>query len=84
MAQSAAIILTQHQQDIVERLVKTGRFDGVEDVVSAGLKLLEKREVQADSLIAELESEVERGLASGDPAPMEPATDLLLDFRSRR
>ncbi|MGV2099279.1 type II toxin-antitoxin system ParD family antitoxin [Rhizobium sp. 21-4511-3d] len=83
MAQSSSISLTSEQQALVDELVRTGRFAGANDVVATGLRLLEDRENQAAAFVSALEDEVEIGLRSGEPAPMEPANTLLASFRAR-
>lgn len=84
MAERTAISLTREQQTLVDRLVRTGRFDGANDVVSTGLRLLEEREHETARFVAELEGEIERGLASGDATEMESAEALGAAFRHRR
>ena len=81
MSKHAAVSLTEEQQKLVERLTRSGRFNGANDVVATGLRLLDEREKAAASFIAELEIEIEKGIASGDAAPMERVEDLLADFR---
>ena len=83
VAQSSSISLTSEQQALVDDLVRTGRFAGANDVVATGLRLLEDRENQAAAFVSALEDEVELGLCSGEPAPMEPASTLLASFRAR-
>lgn len=81
MPQAAAVSLTPEQQDLVERLVQSGRFDGANEVVATGLRLLEEREKEASNFIAGLETEIDKGLSSGEAAPMESAQELLATFR---
>jgi antitoxin ParD1/3/4 len=80
----ASVSLTPQQLELVERLVRSGRFDGATDVVSTGLQLLEERERSASDFIGRIERAIEKGLASGEAAPMEPAQDLLARFRPAR
>lgn len=84
MAQSSEISLTRQQQDLVEKLVRSGRFDGVHDVVAASLRLLEEREIQAAAFVADIEAEIDAGVRSGAATPMETAQELLAGFRSGR
>jgi antitoxin ParD1/3/4 len=84
MAQQSAISLDKQQQELIDRLVRSGRYGGANDVVATGLRLLEEREAQAATLVAEVEAEIATGLASGAAAPMEAADALLADFRRRR
>lgn len=84
MSQGIAVSLTKEQQALVERLVRSGRFDGTNDVVATGLKLLEERERQAAEFVSDLEAQIGQGLASGDATQMETAEKLVATFRQRR
>ena len=80
----AALSLTTTQQERIDRLVRSGHYDGANDVVEQGLRLLEERERQASDFIAGIEDEIEKGLTSGDPTPMETVEELLISFRRAR
>ncbi|WP_313195034.1 type II toxin-antitoxin system ParD family antitoxin [Shinella zoogloeoides] len=84
MPQGPAVSLTKEQQALVDRLVRSGRFDGTNDVVSTGLRLLEEREREAARFLADIEDAIESGLASGDAVEMETAESLVATFRRRR
>lgn len=82
--QPARISLEDKHSALIERLVRSGRFQSPSDVVARSLELLEEREAQADLFIADLERQVEQGLASGPAAPMETANELVSLFRRQR
>jgi antitoxin ParD1/3/4 len=84
MSRNPSVSLTNHQQEFVEGLVNSGRYQGVSEVVRAGLRLLEEREEKHKAFIARLETAVEDGLASGEPVPLESATELIARFKARR
>jgi antitoxin ParD1/3/4 len=84
MARHSPISLDAKQQDLIDRLVRSGRYGGANDVVATGLRLVAEREAQAAIFIDDLEAEIAAGLASGDALPMEDADQLLADFRRRR
>nr|WP_298104895.1 type II toxin-antitoxin system ParD family antitoxin [uncultured Shinella sp.] len=84
MSQGSAVSLTKEQQALVERLVRSGRFDGTNDVVSTGLRLLEEHEREAAKVLAGFEDAIETGLASGEATDMESAETLNALFRQRR
>lgn len=84
MSRNPSVSLTAHQQEFVETLVKSGRYQGVSEVVRAGLRLLEEREQKHKAFIARLEAAVEEGLASGEPIPLESADELIARFNARR
>ncbi len=62
------VVLTEHQQQLVENLVQSGRYQNVSEVLREGLRLIERREqVNAAKLVA-LREAAEKGwvdLAAG-------------------
>ena len=80
MSRNPSVSLTGHQQEFVEGLVNSGRYQGVSEVVRAGLRLLEEREDRHKAFVARLEAAVEEGLASGEPEPLEDIEDLIAEF----
>ncbi|WP_346911288.1 type II toxin-antitoxin system ParD family antitoxin [uncultured Roseibium sp.] len=63
MARNTSLSLGDHFAGFVDSRVKTGRYASVNDVVHAGLRLLEEQEAKGDALWAALEA----GEASGEP-----------------
>ncbi len=63
------VVLTEPQSALVDRLVATGRFQNASEALRAGLRLLEREEVEAEILRARLAAaldEAQRGdLAEG-------------------
>ena len=84
MSRNQAISLDDKQQQLVDRLVQAGRYDGANDVVAMGLKLVEERERNAQAFTQDLEAEVEIGLSSGPAIAMESAEELISEFRKNR
>ncbi|EUB95495.1 addiction module antidote protein, CC2985 family [Rhizobium sp. CF080] len=84
MPPASAVSLTPQQQDLIDQLVRSGRFDGANDVVATGLRLVAEREKEASAFIASLEEGIEKGLKSGNALPMESAEELLASFRQRK
>jgi antitoxin ParD1/3/4 len=39
-----SVLLTEHQEKVIEKLVETGRYQDASDVVREGLRLVEERE----------------------------------------
>jgi antitoxin ParD1/3/4 len=84
MAGDDTIRLTENQLALIKRLVGSGLYEGSDDVISAGLKLLEHRDRQGADFIAALETDILVGLESGPAASMESSKDLLKMFRQQR
>jgi len=84
MAQHSVVSVTTRQKKLIDELVRSGRFQGAQDVIDAGLRLLEDREREAAAFVANLEEEVNKGLVSGPAIDMEGAEALLARFRRQR
>lgn len=75
------VVLSQHQHELVEALVASGRYQNASEVLRAGLRLLEHQEADDAARIAALREAAERGwadLASG--RYLDIADDNLDDF----
>ena len=62
------VVLSQHQHELVEALVKSGRYQNASEVLREGLRLLEREEAEETAKIAALRRAAEHGwadLASG-------------------
>lgn len=62
------VVLSQHQYELVESLVESGRYQNASEVLREGLRLLERREVEDAAKLAALRHAAEQGwsdLASG-------------------
>lgn len=64
MARNPTVHLTEHQQDVVENLIASGRFKNVSEAVRAGLRLLEDAEAGRLAAMKRLEEAAGEGLAS--------------------
>ena len=64
------VVLTDAQSDLVNRLVVTGRYQNVSEILRAGLRLLEREEAEFDELRVRLAAGLEQArsddLAEGD------------------
>ncbi len=67
MAKNTSVILGDHFAEFIERQVDEGRYGSASDVVRAGLRLLEEREMKIEALRTAL---VE-GEQSGAPVPFD-------------
>jgi antitoxin ParD1/3/4 len=54
MAKNTSIIIGDHFGGFIERQISEGRYGSVSDVVRAGLRLLEEREMKIEALRAAL------------------------------
>lgn len=62
------VVLSQHQHDLVESLVKSGRYQNASEVLREGLRLLEREQAEEKVKVAVLRQAAEQGwldLASG-------------------
>lgn len=57
------VVLTDHQSDLVEDLVRAGRYQNASEVLREGLRLLEQRELRDAAKLAALRAAVGEGLA---------------------
>ena len=57
------VVLTNHQASFVERLVSTGRYQNVSEVLREGLRMVEQREAEDESRLEALRSAVRVGIA---------------------
>ena len=60
------VVLTNHQTDVVERLVSTGRYQNASEVLREGIRLVEQREAEDASRLVALRSAVVTGSADFD------------------
>ena len=56
------IVLTDHQANLVERLVPSGRFQNAREVLREGLPLIESRESEDAARLESLRSAVQAGI----------------------
>ncbi|MDP9444675.1 MAG: type II toxin-antitoxin system ParD family antitoxin [Actinomycetota bacterium] len=62
------VVLTQHQHEFVDSLVKSGRYQNASEVLREGLRLLERQEREDAAKLAALREAAETGwsdLAAG-------------------
>lgn len=55
------VVLTDHQQDLIETLVRTGRYQNASEVLREGLRLVEQREAEDAAKLEALRSAAEVG-----------------------
>lgn len=57
------VVLSDHQQRLIEALVKSGRYQNASEVLRDGLRLLEQRQVEEDARLAALRAAADIGWA---------------------
>lgn len=75
------VVLSEHQQQLVETLVQSGRYQNASEVLREGLRLIEERERVEDAKLKALKQAARRGwadIAAGRFADV--ADDRLEDF----
>lgn len=60
------VVLTDHQADLVEKLVSTGRYQNASEVLREGLRLIEDREAQDNARLHALREAARIGMADVD------------------
>lgn len=60
------VVLTEHHEDVIERLVKSGRYQDASEVMREGLRLVERREAAEASKLESLQKAVRLGFADLD------------------
>ncbi len=69
-----------HFEALIDDLVERGRFESADDVVQAGLRLIERQE--RDAKLEALRAEIQKGLDSGPAEEFDPHT-LAEDIKRR-
>jgi antitoxin ParD1/3/4 len=57
------VVLTDHQAVLIERLVSSGRYQNASEVLRDGIRLLERREAEAEARLQALRQAVRIGIA---------------------
>ncbi|MGB0848079.1 MAG: type II toxin-antitoxin system ParD family antitoxin [Thiolinea sp.] len=68
MPRNTSITLGKHFESFVDNQVNTGHYHSVSEVIRAGLRLLEERELK----IQNLRGAIIAGEQSGKPVPFDP------------
>ncbi|MBO6797106.1 type II toxin-antitoxin system ParD family antitoxin [Maricaulis sp.] len=79
MSRNPSISMTEHQQAFVERMISSGRYHGVSEVVRAGLRLLEAHEERQVAALGGLQDLVQQAYESGEPEPLESLDDIIAE-----
>ena len=75
------VVLSEHQQALVETLVQSGRYQNASEVLRDGLRLIEERERIAEAKLNALEQAARQGWADVSAGRYaDVADDQLEDF----
>jgi len=70
-----------HYEAFAKKLVASGRYASISEVLRDGLRLMEEREALREWKLAELKKAIQEGLDSGEPAPWESADEIKAEGR---
>ena len=70
------VVLTAHQEKLIESLVQSGRYQNASEVMREGLRLIENREVEESAKIEALRAATQIGVASLDRGEFKEFADV--------
>lgn len=73
------VVLTEHHEDIIDRLVKSGRYQNASEVLREGLRLIERREERETAKLKALREAASVGFADLDEGRFEDVPDDRLE-----
>ncbi|WP_062234816.1 type II toxin-antitoxin system ParD family antitoxin [Aureimonas sp. N4] len=80
----ANVTVGKHYENMVQRMVQSGRYASVSEVHREGLRLIEEREQAREAKLEALRTLIAEGDASGTLEPMESAAELKAEARRQR
>ena len=60
------VVLTEHQETLIEALVQSGRYQNASEVLREGLRLVENREVEEATKLETLRASAQLGVSALD------------------
>lgn len=73
------VVLSQHQHELVESMVKSGRYQNASEVLREGLRLLEREQSEEAVKVAVLRQAAEQGWSDLAPGRFDEVDDESLD-----
>ena len=73
------VVLSQHQHELVDSLVKSGRYQNASEVLREGLRVLERQEEENAAKIAALRNAADQGWSDLDSGRFDDVADANLD-----
>ena len=80
------VVLTTHQEALIERLVASGRYQNASEVLRAGLRELERQDGEYEAKVAALRAAIQLGIddiEAGRYTEFASVDDLALHLRER-
>lgn len=75
--------LGDHYEAFAKKLVASGRYASVSEVLRDGMRLMEEREALRDWKLAELKKAIQEGIDSGDAGPFD-VEEIIAEAKSQR
>jgi len=73
------VVLTDHHAEVIERLVKSGRYQNASEVLREGLRLVEQRETREAARLAALKEAARVGFQDMEEGRFQDVHDEDLD-----
>jgi antitoxin ParD1/3/4 len=73
------VVLTDHHQDLIERLVKSGRYQNASEVLRDGLRLVEERDAREAARLEALREAARVGFSDIDEGRFQDIGEEELD-----
>lgn len=73
------VVITDHQAELIDRLVASGRYQNASEVLRAGLRLVEREDGEYEAKLAALRAAVQVGIdaiEAGDVVEMSSDADI--------
>ena len=71
------VVLTEHQETLIEMLVQSGRYQNASEVLREGLRLVENREVEEATKLETLRAAAQLGVSALDRGEFKEFADGL-------
>lgn len=79
------VVLTDHQSELIERLVASGRYQNASEVLREGLRLIERRDAEDEARLKALRAAVQVGIDDIEAGRYQDfdSADALADYLER-